>query len=169
MRGTSTERLDIRAASASDLPTLCDLLGILFSQESEFQPNVDLQRHALEQLLAMPHAATIWVAREAGQIVAMLSLQYVISTALGGRVAWLEDVIVHPQARGRRIGERLLKHALESARGEGCLRVSLLTDADNTAAQRFYQRQGFLPSRMRTMRWLAASQCAPAAQDQSDE
>lgn len=85
----------------------------------------------------------------------MLSLQYVISTALGGRVAWLEDVIVHPQARGRKIGERLLKHPLEAARGEGCLRVSLLTDADNTHAQRYYQRQGFAHSSMRPMRWLA--------------
>ena len=117
-------------------------------------------------MLAMPQAATIWVASEAGQIVAMLSLQYVISTALGGRDAWLEDVIVHPQARGRRIGERLLKHALECARGEGCFRVSLLTDADNIAAQRFYQRQSFVPSTMRAMRWIAASQCASAAQGQ---
>jgi len=169
MQSTSSDRLTICTAVHADVPLLCELLAILFSQEREFQPHYDHQRGALEALLANAQQATLWVARDGDQILGMLSLQYVISTALGGRVAWLEDVIVHPEARGRKIGERLLKHALKTAQTEGCLRVSLLSDADNVDAQRFYQRQGFVHSAMQPMRWLANPQTVLADGDTSRE
>jgi len=74
------------------------------------------------------------------------------STALGGRVALLEDMVVRPDARGRGAGSLLLRAAVEFARAAGCLRITLLTDADNAAAQRFYARHGFGQSAMIPMR-----------------
>jgi ribosomal protein S18 acetylase RimI-like enzyme len=61
-------------------------------------------------------------------------------------------MIVHPSRRGEGIGEQLLREAIRGAQAAGCTRITLLTDADNTSAQRFYERAGFERSRMLTYR-----------------
>jgi ribosomal protein S18 acetylase RimI-like enzyme len=46
-------------------------------------------------------------------------------------------MVVHPQQRSVGIGTRLLRHAIQFAEMEGLLRITLLTDRCNEAAQRF--------------------------------
>ena len=55
---------------------------------------------------------------------------------------------VTPAARGRGVGGCLLEAAIAHARASGCRRLTLLTDADNAGAQRFYRRRGFVASPM---------------------
>jgi GNAT superfamily N-acetyltransferase len=45
-----------------------------------------------------------------------------------------------------------LKAAIDLAKREGCLRITLLTDRANDPAIRFYQRQGFALSSMIPLR-----------------
>jgi len=139
-------------AQAADLPALVELLGILFAQEAELSPDPAKQHRALELILADPSRARIYVAREDSRAVAMAALHFTISTAEGGRVAGLEDCIVHPDHRKQGIGKALLGYVLEQARAEGALRVMLLTDGDNARAQALYRRMGFAPSSMLAMR-----------------
>jgi ribosomal protein S18 acetylase RimI-like enzyme len=78
----------------------------------------------------------------------MINLLYTVSTALGARVALLEDMVVLPQFRGVGAGSKLLQAAIAHARASGCKRITLLTDGDNEAAQKFYSNHGFTASRM---------------------
>jgi ribosomal protein S18 acetylase RimI-like enzyme len=139
-------------ARAADIFQLVELLEILFTQEAELSPDPGKQRRALEIILEDPSRARIYVAREAGKVIAMAALHFTTSTAEGGKVAWLEDCIVHPAHRRRGIGQSLLGHVLEQARAEGALRVMLLTDGDNTRAQALYRKLGFADSSMLPMR-----------------
>lgn len=150
----AADTLQIDLARDGDISELCGLLGILFEQEREFTADPLRQRQALTAMLPDAERGQILVARQDGCIVAMVSLLYGISTALGGRIAWLEDMIVLPSHRGRGIGSRLLEHAIAHARDQRCLRLTLLTDADNLAAQRFYRSKGFELSAMQTLRLL---------------
>jgi GNAT superfamily N-acetyltransferase len=142
----------VEPATPDDLPQLCSLLALLFAQEAEFAPDPVKQEAALRALLAAPELGRILVLREKGRIIGMASLLFVISTAEGGRAAWLEDVVVAPDRRASGIGSALLDGVIATARQLGCLRLTLLTDATNTGAQRFYARAGFAPSRMIPMR-----------------
>ncbi|MGF1507909.1 MAG: GNAT family N-acetyltransferase [Myxococcota bacterium] len=144
---------EIRPANPSDLDGLVDLLGHLFAQEADFAPDPDKQRWGLEAILAQPNIGQIFVAEDHGALVAMVSLLFAVSTAEGGRVAWLEDMVVTPTHRSSGIGSQLLRHALEFARASDSRRVTLLTDSVNAAAQRFYARHGFAKSQMVAMRW----------------
>lgn len=60
--------------------------------------------------------------------------------------AWLVGMWVDPDARGRRVGEALGQAVLDWARSEGCKAVRLMVVDHNSAAQRLYERMGFLPT-----------------------
>ncbi len=139
-------------ALAADIPQLVELLGILFTQEAELSPDPEKQRRALEIILADPSRARIFVAREAGRVIAMAALHFTTSTAEGGKAAWFEDCVVRPEYRRKGIGKALLEFVLAQARAEGALRVTLLTDADNERAQALYRKAGFADSSMLAMR-----------------
>lgn len=149
---TLADQLEIGPAAAADIPALCELLTVLFSQEREFQPNRKAQKRGLGLILEQPETGQIWVARLNGEIVGMVNVLYTVSTALGERVAWLEDMVVAPAHRACGIGSALLSHTVAQARRQGCRRITLLTDADNAAGQRFYVKHGFSASAMRPMR-----------------
>jgi len=144
--------MELGVAVPGDVPRLVELLGILFAQEHELSPDPERQRRALELILADPSRARIYVARARGMVIGMAALHFTTSTAEGGRVAGLEDCVVHPEQRGKGIGEKLLSYVLEQARSEGALRVMLLTDGDNMRAQAHYRKLGFAPSSMLAMR-----------------
>jgi GNAT superfamily N-acetyltransferase len=144
--------MELGVAVPGDVARLVELLGILFTEEHELSPDTEKQRRALEMILADPSRARIYVAREGDRAIAMVALHFTVSTAEGGKVAGLEDCVVHPEHRRKGIGEKLLSYVLAQARSEGALRVMLLTDGDNARAQTLYRKMGFAPSSMLAMR-----------------
>jgi GNAT superfamily N-acetyltransferase len=144
--------VQLGAATRDELPQLVALLGLLFSQEAEFMPDAAKQARALATILSDEKVGRVYVAREAGRVVAMASLLYSVSTAEGGLVASFEDLIVRPDRRRRGIAAALLAFIIEEARKQGVLRLTLLTDGDNTRAQTLYVKLGFVRSGMLPMR-----------------
>jgi len=142
--------MEITTAISSDIPQLCLLLDSLFAQEAEFKPNPEAQTRGLSAIIDNAETGDIIVAHDAGQIIGMINLLYTVSTALGARVAILEDMVVSDIYRDKGVGSKLLDYALEFAQSQ---RVTLLTDHDNTGAHRFYERHGFERSPMVPFRW----------------
>ena len=133
-------------------PQLVELLALLFDQEAEFKPDAAKQTAALKMILSDPVRGRVYVARDGRRVVAMASLLFTVSTAEGGKAAWFEDLVVHPEERKRGIGEALLKYVVAHARADGVLRITLLTDMQNERAQAMYRRAGFVGSPMKPMR-----------------
>jgi ribosomal protein S18 acetylase RimI-like enzyme len=142
----------VRAARPSDIDAMVELLGCLFAQEADFTPDPDKQRRALALILANPAVGRLFVVAQGRKVVGMVGLHFTVSTAEGGRVAWLEDLVVHPSCRGRGLGTILLREALAWARSRGLARITLLTDGDNARARRLYRRHGFRASAMHPLR-----------------
>jgi GNAT superfamily N-acetyltransferase len=144
--------MELGIAEPGDMPQLVELLGILFTQEAELEPDPAKQRRALEMILADASRARIYVARDGARIIAMAALHFTTSTAEGGKVAWFEDCIVQPEHRRKGLGKTLLEYVIAQAQAEGALRVMLLTDGDNASAQALYRKSGFRDSSMLAMR-----------------
>jgi GNAT superfamily N-acetyltransferase len=138
----------IEKATVQDITELCGLLDILFSQEMEFKPDAEAQERGLRAIVTNPDVGIILVARHNEKVIGMVNMLFTVSTALGGRVALLEDMVVLPSQRGSGIGSRLLNAAISTAREHHCQRMTLLTDNDNTTAHGFYERHGFTRSPM---------------------
>ena len=131
---------------------MVELLGQLFAQEAEFNPDAAKQETALKLIFTDPKLGKLFVARDGAKVVAMASLLFTVSTAEGGRAALFEDLVVRPDYRKQGIGARLLEYVIEQARIEGVLRLTLLTDMQNEQAQALYRRLGFVGSPMKPMR-----------------
>lgn len=144
--------VELGFARREDLPQLTELLGLLLGQEADFAPDPEKQHRALREILSDASIGRIYVVREGPSVIAMASLLYTVSTAEGGKAAWLEDVVVRPDRRGRGLARRLLEHVVAKARAEGVLRITLLADADNERAHALYESLGFRFSVMRPMR-----------------
>ena len=146
----------IEPATEADLDELSELLGELFSQESDFRPDKDKQLRGLRLIFEQPNRGRVFVLRRDGAIVGMINLLFTISTAEGGFVVLLEDLVVHKQYQNHGYGAQLLEYAIQFAKQKNFLRITLLTDRPENIAQEFFRRHGFVESSMIPMRlWLA--------------
>lgn len=144
--------IEICCASEDDLPVLADLLDELFTLEGDFHPERDRQLQGLRLILEQPAMGRLFVLRINGKVEGMVNALITISTAQGGRVLLLEDVIISQEHRGKGLGRHLVEHVLAWADGEGMNRVTLLADHDNQLALRFYRKLGFSTSAMIVLR-----------------
>ncbi len=144
----------IEQATLEDLPQLTDLLIELFEQEGDFTPDRGKQMRGLRLILEQPNRGRIFVLRQNGLILGMINLLFTISTAEGGFVVMLEDVIIHRDFRHQGLGAKLLAHAIDYARCKDFLRITLLTDRMNDDGQRFFKNHGFIESKMIPLRLI---------------
>jgi ribosomal protein S18 acetylase RimI-like enzyme len=111
-------------------------------------------RGHLERMVASP-ACALLVAREEGEDRAILGcltlVWYPIPTGLR---AWIEDVVVDRDARGRGIGEALMREAMTRAAGLGATKLDLTSRPSREAADRLYRRLGFQLRDTRVYRYL---------------
>jgi len=98
-------------------------------------------REVLTQLVDNP-STVLFMARVDGVLLGSLTLAfYRIPTGLK---AWIEDVVVDTDARGRGVGALLNRAALDEARRRGAKDVSLTSRPSREAANRLYLRLGFV-------------------------
>jgi GNAT superfamily N-acetyltransferase len=95
-----------------------------------------------------------FVIEDSGKIVGAVSLLFFVSTALGGKVALLEDMILEKDSRGKGLGTKLLDHVIQYVIQNGFLRITVLIDKDNIVAQSLYKKMGFKYSSMIPMRFV---------------
>jgi GNAT superfamily N-acetyltransferase len=146
------EQTVIEPATLEDLPVLTDLLVDLFTQEADFAPDRAKQMRGLQLLIEQPNRGRIFVLRNNGRILGMINLLFTISTAEGGFVILLEDLVVQREFRGQGFGDRLLQYAIDFAKMKNFHRITLLSDRIEEGAQSFFKKHGFVESNMIPMR-----------------
>jgi ribosomal protein S18 acetylase RimI-like enzyme len=79
---------------------------------------------------------------------------HLVGVALCWTTGWLKDLAVHPDERGRGLGEALCRQVFREFSRRGVEQVGLKVDADNpTGAVRLYQRMGMRTERVYRM-WV---------------
>jgi len=136
--------ITIRYAELSDTDDLVALLRVLFTLEEDFSYNETVQRRGIELLIRKQGPERqVFVAEISGRVAGMCSIQTLISTAEGGLVGQVEDVIVRDGYRGTGMGNALMDAVDGWARKHGLKRLQLLAERDNTRALKFYQSRGW--------------------------
>ncbi len=98
--------------------------------------------HAELAAIIANDSCDVLVAKDGDSIVGSLTL--VVFPIPTGIRAWIEDVVVDESARGKGVGEALNTFALQRARERGAKTVDLTSRPSREAANRLYQRLGFV-------------------------
>ncbi|MED5172597.1 MAG: GNAT family N-acetyltransferase [Actinomycetota bacterium] len=98
-------------------------------------------------------ASTILLATEGETIVGSMTL--VVFPIPTGTRAWIEDVVVREDAQGRGVGEALNRRAMQIAVDRGAQTINLTSRPTREAANRLYQRLGFVARETNIYRYEA--------------
>lgn len=129
----------VRRATETDAEAVAAVLSESFV---EYRPSYTPGGYAAttptaEQIRARWGEGPVWVA--AGECAVVGT----VSAVRRGEELYVRSMAVVPSARGRRVGESLLRHAEEFAASNGCARMSLTTTPFLARAIRLYERAGF--------------------------
>jgi len=137
---TNADAIEIERAAGVD-EELVSAFRRLVPQLSSSAPAPTADQ--LREMIESPCTTVLLArARAGGDIVGSLTLA-VFRIPTGVR-AWIEDVVVDEAARGKGVGEALNLEALDIARRDGCKTVDLTSRPSREAANRLYQRLGFV-------------------------
>jgi len=146
-----TDGLLIRPATEADLPAVVVLLaddGLGKSRERPETPLPAAYGDAFRRM-AQQDGNLILVAELDRTVVGCLQLTLIHGLSrLGATRAQVEGVRVATAARGRRVGERLMRAAIVRAKANGATLMQLTTDHRRIDAHRFYERLGFVGSHL---------------------
>ena len=142
----------IREAAHQDLEALLELYRWLNSDP--IPPARDAK--ALWERLLAAEEIHVLAAEEKGRLVSSCTLAVIPNLTHGGKpYALVENVVTHPDWRGRGLASACLDHARELARREGCYKIMLLTGSKQDSTLRFYERAGYNRSdKTAFLQWL---------------
>jgi ribosomal-protein-alanine N-acetyltransferase len=112
-----------------------DLDGVLEIEHLSFTN--PWTREMYESEIANSRVSRVYILREDGRVLGFCSLWLILDEL------HINNLAIHPDARGRGLGSRLLSRVLEEGAGEGARRATLEVRRSNDAARRLYRRMGF--------------------------
>jgi ribosomal protein S18 acetylase RimI-like enzyme len=97
-----------------------------------------------QNLRAAKGLAEVTVAVDAGLILGVCLWTMTFSSWRGCAGIYISDLYVLPHARGRKIGERLLRGTVQHTQKRGAGFIKMEVGSSNEAGVRFYERLGFI-------------------------
>jgi ribosomal protein S18 acetylase RimI-like enzyme len=137
--GDATDRRVTVEQVTTVTPELVEAMARLLPQLSSSAPPPTTAH--LEEIVTSS-ATVLFMARIDDRVVGTLTLA-LFRLPTGVR-AWIEDVVVDAAARGAGVGEALNRAALDAAAARGARTVDLTSRPSRDAANRLYQRLGFV-------------------------
>lgn len=134
--------IDIRPALRDDVPAILGLIRELAEYEKLTHLLAASEADIDRELFGERPVAEALVARTGGNTVAFALYFHNMSTFLGRRGLWLEDLYVRPDYRRAGIGEALLRSVARIAAERGCGRFEWSVLDWNQPAIDFYRKLG---------------------------
>ena len=135
--------ITIRAAAISDVDQLLRMmLGLQQDDPWSVPFREEVVRESLRELLVNPYVGRVLLIHESDSCVGYLVLSFDFSLEYGGKNAWVDELFIRPEFRGRGIGSKTLDFAVEAARDCGAKVLHLEVNRGNPAID-LYRRHGF--------------------------
>jgi ribosomal protein S18 acetylase RimI-like enzyme len=137
------DKLPISPVGEADLDELLPLMRG-YCDFYEVDPSDDSLLALSRALIADPTREGVQlIARdEDGRALGFATLYWSWSTSRAAPLGTMNDLFVAPEARGQRVGERLIEACLQRCAEHGAQEMEWLTAPDNARAQALYDRVG---------------------------
>ncbi len=134
------ELTGIRLAGAADAQVFGELLHAFNAEFEEATPEAAVIAERARPLIASGEVTVLLAGDEP---CGFAELRFRPSLYTGALDAYLEELYVVPEFRGRGIGRALLEAAMDYARARGAAHVDLNTSEADVAARGLYESAGF--------------------------
>lgn len=132
----SDSALILRRAALEDMPAVAALHRLVFFTALPWMPVLHAPEEDREYYRATVFPSSeVWLAEVYGHLAGFIAI----------RPGWVDQLHVHPEHQGRKLGSRLLDLAKARA---ATPELRLWTFQDNAPARRFYAKHGFEVERM---------------------
>lgn len=134
---------NVRLAGQSDLSGLLDLFQA--SEVSQFVQPMERAKQVWEQTLKS-ESSVVFIA-EVDEFIASTCMLITAPNLLrqGRSHGFLENVMTHPNYRGRGLGKAVVSEAIDHAWAVDCHHVLMQSGRPDPRVHRFYERIGFKP------------------------
>ena len=136
----SLGRTPIRLAGAADAPAFGRLLHAFNVEFGDPTPDADVIAERAAPLIESGEVTVLLAGEEPD---GFAELRFRPSLYTGVLDAYLEELYVVPERRGRGLGRALLEAAMDHARERGAAHIDLGTSEDDVAARALYESAGF--------------------------
>lgn len=134
---------ELRIAGTEDMACVVDLVRRYHACENLSPENAGLES-VLEPLLGQGDAGRIWIVELGGDAIGYVALCFGYSIEFGGRDAFIDELYILEEHRGRGIGAAVLAQIRCIARELGIEALHLEVARGNDRARRLYRRSGFV-------------------------
>jgi ribosomal protein S18 acetylase RimI-like enzyme len=134
--------LSFERAGPSDADLLAGMMREFYEHERmTFEEGV--ARAALSGLLGDERLGRIHLIKAGAEVIGYVVLTFGFSLEFGGHDAFVDELFVRDEWRGRGAGRRALEFAAEVCRACGVRALHLEVERANTTAQALYRKAGF--------------------------
>jgi len=138
-----TTEVSYRAAATSDIDCLLQLmLGLQQDDPWSVPFREEVVRESLRELLINPSVGRVFLICDADSCVGYVVVSFDFSLEYGGRNAWIDELFIRPELRGKGIGSKALDFAVQVARECDAKVLHLEVNRGNPAIN-LYRRHGF--------------------------
>jgi len=133
---------EIRKAAGRDLPSILYLYSHLGMDNGSILTLKEAKK-ILNRIKKYPYYK-LYVARADNEVVGVFALIIMDNLGhLGAPSGIVEDVVVHPEWRGKGVGSRMMEFAMEQCKKKGCYKMALSSNVQREEAHLFYESLGF--------------------------
>ena len=135
--------IEVRAATADDVPSLIGAYEWLFAPPGSRPPSWNEQRAVVALREAIESRdSMVLVAEDDGGLRGFITGYFDMHSVRFGHRVWVEDLAVDPERRSAGIGKRLLDEMKGWASERGASHLELDSADNRHDAHRFYEREG---------------------------
>jgi ribosomal protein S18 acetylase RimI-like enzyme len=132
----------VRRAGERDLPGILALMRPYYAEDGySFEPR--RAARVVRTFLRRPSWGRAWVAAEGSRVAGYCVVTLGYSLEYGGRDAFVDEIVVAPEDRGRGLGARLIAEAVAYCRAQGVAALHLEVERHRRAAAALYRKAGF--------------------------
>ena len=131
-----------RPARAADTAPLLDLVDAFYREEG-YPFDRRAARAALVALLRDPGRGWVWVVERRSKLIGYVLVTLAYSLEYGGKTAFVDEIYLLPEERGRGLGSRALALAERAAAASGARAIHLEVERSNSGALTLYRRRGY--------------------------
>jgi ribosomal protein S18 acetylase RimI-like enzyme len=139
--------------SISEIENIIQLMGEFYRIDN-YPFDIEISRKLFNQFLTDENLGKAWLILHQNEIVGYVILTYVFSFEYQGKIAFLDELYIRENARGKGIGKETIAFIQQEAPKLSLKIIYLEVESHNDAAQKLYIAKDFAIHKRKVMKYI---------------